>query len=259
MNWAEKRKLAYILGVLIVLSSISFVIIRSLTKVEATCMDSKKNGGESGVDCGGACNFYCANELAEPKVLWARTFSVTEGIVHAVAYIEHSYPTAAARNVRYNFKIYDDKNTLITEKNGSTFLGPMGRTAIVETLIKTSNLKPAIVRFSILPPIPWEKIPISFSQVVIDTSQYLLEDFPSGSRLTSNIENKSRFDFKNLDLIAILYDKDGNAITASKSIVSELGPLGKKTVYFTWSYKISSRVERVEVIPRFNPFTSKSI
>jgi hypothetical protein len=259
MNWAERRKLTYILSILLVLGSISFVVIRNLTKVESTCMDGKKNGDESGVDCGGSCNFYCANELADPKVLWSRTFPVTDGIVHAVAYIEHSYPGAAARKIRYSFKLYDDQNNLIVEKIGSTFLGAMGRTAIVETLIKTANMKPTIARFTILPPIPWEKVPTAFSQVVIDTSHNLLEDFSGGSRLTANIENTSRFNFKDLEVTAILYDKDGNAITASKSAVDSLNAKQKKTIYFTWAYKISSRVDRIEVIPRFNPFTAESI
>lgn len=257
MNWAEKRKLAYILGVLIVLGSISYATFRSLTKVEPTCFDGRKNGGENGIDCGGKCNLYCANDLADPKILWTRTFPVTEGIVHALAYIEHGHQGASARKINYSFKIYDDKNTQIAEKTGSTFLGPAGKTAIVETLIKTKNMTPAFVRFSILPPISWEKVSNVFSQAVVDTSKNLLEDFADGSRLTSVVTNNSRLDFKDLELIAILYDKDGNAITTSKSIISNLKSKEKKTVYFTWSYQTSIQVDRIEVIPRFNPFTTE--
>jgi hypothetical protein len=135
MTWAERRKLTYLLLILIIVGGSAFLAIRNAVTVEPTCYDHKRNGDETGVDCGGGCTFYCRNELPEPKVLWVRSFKITPSMMHAVAYIEHTAPTAAARLVQYQFKIYDDKNTLIAERTGSTFLGPMGKTAIVETLI----------------------------------------------------------------------------------------------------------------------------
>lgn len=261
MNWAQKRKLAYVMGVLLVLSAGLSLVVHQATKVEPTCYDQKQNQGEVGIDCGGPCTFYCANELADPKVRWARTFAIKPGIVHAVAYIEHSYPTAAARSIRYSFKIYDDKNTLIGERTGSSFLGPMGRTAIVETLIQTGNVVPAITRFSILPPLPWEKIPVDFSQVVIKSDRTFLETYGDttntlATRLTATIENTSRYSFRDLDVVAILYDAQDNAITASESRLALLPGEEVRTMVFTWPFEIPTPVVRIEIIPRFNPFTS---
>lgn len=256
MNWAQRRRLAYMMGVLLVLAVALSLVVRQATKVAPTCYDSKQNQGEVGVDCGGPCTFYCQNELAEPKVRWQRAFMIRPGIVHAVAYIEHSYPTAAARQIRYNFKIYDDKNTLIGERNGSTFLGPMGRTAIVETLIQTGNVTPALVRFTILPPLPWEKIPVDFSQVVIKTDRTLLEPLADSTRLTATIENTSRYRFRDLDVVAILYDKDDNAMTVSESKLDMLDAQGTTTVVFTWPFAMPAGVGRIEIVPRFNPFAA---
>ncbi len=261
MNWAQRRKLAYVMGVLLVLAGVLSLVVHQATKVEPTCYDKKQNQSEVGIDCGGPCTFYCQNELADPKVRWVRTFTIKPGIVHAVAYIEHSYPTAAARQIRYNFKIYDDKNTLIGERNGSTFLGPMGRTAIVETLIQTGNVVPAITRFTILPPLPWEKIPVDFSQVVIKTDRTLLEtegDTEKNrlTRLTATIENTARYNFRDLEVAAILYDADDNAMTASQSHLATLPGEGIQTIVFTWPFFMPSPVARIEIIPRFNPFSA---
>jgi hypothetical protein len=72
------------------------------------------------------------------------------------------------------------------------------------------------------------------------------------------LDNKSRFEFSKLDVVAILYDKNGNAITVSQASVPELKAKSTKTVYFTWPFPVTNAA-RVEVIPRFNPFTSKEI
>ena len=256
MNWAQRRKLAYVMGVMLVLATALSFAVRQATKVTPTCYDKKQNQGEVGVDCGGPCTFYCQNELTDPTVRWVRTFEIRPGIVHAVAYIEHDYPTAAARTMRYSFKLYDDQNTLITERTGSTFLGPMGRTAIVETLIKTGNVKPARALFTILPPLPWEKIPVSFSQVVLKTDRTLIEPFAGGVRLTATIENTSRISFRNLDVVAILYDREDNAVTASKASLSRLDGLSTQQVIFTWPFEMPVPIQRIEIIPRANPFSS---
>ncbi len=256
MDWAQRRKLTYVMGVVLVLAvGLSFVVHRAL-KVAPTCYDHKQNQGEVGVDCGGPCTFYCADELSDPKVRWVRTFTIRPGIVHAVAYIEHTYPTAAARSIRYSFKLYDENNTLIAERIGSTFLGPMGRTAIAETLIQTGNVTPVITRFSILPPLPWEKIPVSYSQVVIKTDRTLLEPFSEGTRLTATLENTSRVSFRDLDIVAILYDKDDNAVTASKTYLQSFPGQSVTTLVFTWPFAMSVPISRIEIIPRFNPFNS---
>lgn len=259
MTWAQRRKLTYLSGVFLVFASIAFGIYHRVTDVAPTCSDGKQNQGEKGVDCGGVCAFYCVNELGAPKVRWVRTFKVTPGIVHAIAYIEHSYPTAAIQSMRYSFKLYDEKNTLITERIGATFLGPMGRTAIVETLIKTGNVVPTRTTFTILPPLDWQKIPVDYSQVVIKTDRTLLEPFDGGTRLTATLENESRYNFQDLDVVAILYDESDNAMATSKSLLLSLPGKEAQTMYFTWPYNMPSPVARIEILPRFNPFTATAL
>jgi hypothetical protein len=187
--------------------------------------------------------------------------------VHAIAYIEYSYPAVAASNVEYVFKLYDAKNTLITERTGSTYLGPLGRTAIVETLIPTKGVTVATTRFSFTGAVPWQKSAPSFSQVVIKTDRTYLENYALGgvatavgTRLTATLENKSRYSFRDLDVVAILYDEKDNAITTSKILVPSLLGETTQTVYFTWPTKINPKAVRtIEVIPRFNTFTATAL
>ncbi len=252
MSWALRRQLLYLFGVFFVLGLIVFGIFYKTINVPPNCFDNKKNGTELGIDCGGICFTYCPAELSDPKIRWVRTFEITPGIVHAVAYIEHNHIEAASRKIKYSFKLYDERNSLIVERLGESFVGPMGRTAIVETLIKVEKSKPVKTIFSIIPDIKWEKISNDFSKVVIKTSNSI-DQFQGGIRITANILNQSNFNFKNLDIVAIIYDKNGNAITASKSVLSRLGSNNSATVYFTWPFNIEE-IDNVEIIPRFNVF-----
>jgi hypothetical protein len=262
MNWAQRRKLGYIAIVAAFFGIVGFVIIHKATAVAPSCFDNRQDGTETGIDCGGTCNTYCAGQLSDPIIEWTRVFPVTPGIATAVAYIQHNHPLAVAENVGYEFKFYDANNTLIGTRTGTTYLGPAGESAIVETLVPVDSSKVALARFSFIDPIHWQKVLPAFSQIVINTDRHAVESFTTGTqvntRLTAALENQSRFNFTNLEAVAIFYDQDGNAITASKVLVPSLGALQDRTVYFTWPYAVSSAA-RVQVIPRFNPFTSQSL
>ena len=95
---------------------------------------------------------------------------------------------------------------------------------------------------------------------MIKTDRNILEAFEGGLRLTATLENKSRFSFENIDVVAILYDENDNAITMSKILLPNIGGLSNQTVYFTWPDKIDPKTVRtIEIIPRINPFKSSEI
>jgi hypothetical protein len=77
-----------------------------------------------------------------------------------------------------------------------------------------------------------------------------------GTRLTATIENTSRMSFRDLDIVAILYDKDDNAVTVSKAYLPSLDGEHVETVVFTWPFRMPVPIVRIEIIPRFNPFTA---
>lgn len=257
MTWAGKRKLTYATVVITtVLLIVGFFTYRALKK-EPTCFDGKKNGNETNIDCGGVCLQYCPNELPEPTVRWFRSFPVGAGVYHSVAYIEHSNQNVSARSVPYTFKLYNSQNALIAERSGTATIGPLGRTALVETLIQTGSSDVALTRFSFTDPIVWEKIDPTLTQIAIKTDSTLLETLETSTRLTVRLENTSRVTFPSLEVVALLHDKNQNTIAVSKTIVPQLTERSFETVYFTWPFRIEKKdIERIEIIPRINPFTA---
>ena len=264
MNWAERRKLTYMTIVLVVLGMIGFLVFRQLTSATPTCIDGRKNGDELGVDCGGGCSLYCANELASPKVRWVRTFQMTPSVSQSVAYIEHGNATAASPLVGYTFRLYNAQNTVIAERSGTTFLGPLGRTAIAETLIPTGNVPVARTTITFTEPIVWNKISSLLTTVVIKTDRTLVESYEygttqKGTRLSATLENTARLHFRDMDVVAIIYDRDDNVVTASKVLLPELPALSSRVVTFTWPFVVPTAGARIEIVPRFNPFTAESL
>ncbi|MES2225030.1 MAG: hypothetical protein V4478_03525 [Patescibacteria group bacterium] len=257
MNWAQRRKLTYIALVVAFFGIIAFGIYYKVSSAPVSCTDNRKNGDEQGVDCGGSCNMYCPNQLANPVVQWVRAFPVTPGVVQAVAYIQHSNPTSAARAVNYEFKLYDENNNILATRTGTTYLGTAGNSAIVESLIQVSGTV-SVARFAFTSPAIWQKVSPLFSQAVILTDRNSTERFDGNTRLTAILQNKSRLNFSNMEVVAIFYDKDGNAITASKAVLPSLPALQSSTAYFTWPYPVNG-IARTEIIPRFNPFTTEEL
>ncbi|MBY0328885.1 hypothetical protein K2Q02_02210 [Patescibacteria group bacterium] len=264
MNWAERRKFMYMTITLTLLGMIGFLIFRQFVNVVPNCFDGRKNGDEIGIDCGGGCQLYCPYELPGPKVRWVRAFQISSTVTQAVAYIEHSNSAAASPYLEYTFKLYDEQNTVIAERSGVTFLGPLGRTAIVETLIPTGSVPVARTTITFTDPIQWKKIPTALITTSIKTDRSIIEQYSysatqRGTRVVAVVQNDSRFSFNTIDVIAILYDKDDNVITASKNLVPRLAALSSKEVTFTWPFPLPTEVFRTEIVARFNPFTTEAL
>lgn len=263
MTWAEKRKLFYILLLLIFIFGFAYFIYSKYFSVAPTCFDGRKNGDELGVDCGGSCALYCPFQVTSPKVLWVRAFPISQNISHVVASIEHNNITSAARKVSYTIRLYGENNEVVIERKGNTFIGTVGKSAILETLIPTNGENITRVTLNFDEPISWTKIPLALSQIVVNAERFFLEEYSygiqnqRGTRLSSTIKNESLYSFSNFEAIAILYDRAGNAITTSKIIVPSIEAKGTREVVFTWPFSVQSRVERIEVIPRINPFEAK--
>jgi len=59
-----------------------------------------------------------------------------------------------------------------------------------------------------------------------------------------------------MDVVAIVYNKDGEALDASMSrLVDPIYRNGSKEVFFTWPLPFTESVARSEIIPRINPFS----
>lgn len=255
MSWATKRKLIYFLIVIGVILVSSAVPLWRVFNKPPTCFDGKQNQNEKGVDCGGPCSLACKEEVSPLVVEWSRAFKVEDGVYDVVAFVENQNSNYGSGKAIYHFKIYDKDNILIAEKFGKTYVREREKFAIFESSIKTGKRIPQKVFFEFDPEMSWEKI--DSKQLAISTKNKSVGEIDSSPRLNATIVNESFSGIKNLDLIAILYDINDNAISASFTNLSFLDKNSSKDVSFTWKEPFSVNPSRIDIIPRTNPFDSE--
>ena len=254
MSWSTSRKLLYLLGGLIAVSAVIFYFAYPLIKENPTCTDGNQNGKELGVDCGGTCANLCSSQVRPVSILWHRIFEVTPGVYDVVGYIENQNADSGVPKLLYRFKLYDEKNVLVAERDGKTYLGPNQTSAIFEGQVRTGERVPKRVFLEFEEGYNWVKIDSRASKISFSVEDKNLTDVSTAPNLSASVKNNSLFDLKNVEVVAILRDADDNAIAVSKTVIEDMPKQSSGTVFFTWLKPFPLVPSRIEIVPRVDPF-----
>ena len=257
MSWSSKRQIIIVLILLIAIGGTAFVHYRDRIFVAPTCTDGKMNGTEVGVDCGGSCTNFCSSQIQLPTVLWSRSFKVATSVYTAVASIQNQND-AAISAIPYEFRLYDPSGIYIGRVDGTALVPPSGTYAIVETGIQTGNATVASTTFEFgKAAVPWTRVDPVIEKLRASTSNISLDTSGSIPKLSATLTNSSpTITLKNLNVAAILYDVNGNAITASKTFIPKIAPQGSTNVVFTWPSPITTPVVRYDILPVIDVFAT---
>jgi hypothetical protein len=258
MNWALRRQIFYVVILILFFAVFAFLIISPSFKKAPTCADNIQNGDETGVDCGGSCPNACLALVSPISILWARAFEVVPGHYNAVAYLVNHNKNAAVEKVNYRFRFADANNIYIGKREGSTFIPPGGNFAVFEPGIDIGNSIPVYTTFELTETPVWLQVPQDkIDQLKVLISNIQLQGETSSPRLSATIRNNSLFTIPNVNVIALLYDNLGNAISASSTYLNQLAPLQNTDINFTWPGTFSSAVVAKEIIPMYDIFSVK--
>ncbi len=255
MSWATRRQFKYAFGVFLFFGLIIFAIIYPVIFKAPTCQDGKNNADESGVDCGGSCSLMCKSEIFSPVVLWNRAFLVINNNYNLVAYVENRNRDSAVLKASYEFRIYDNNNKLLGRREGSTFIPPNQQFAIFEPRFDAGEGQIKTVTFEFIEPLIWVKKAPTLQALPIRVNNIVFDDNKDTPSLSAIINNDSVYDLPEFNVIAILYDKDNNAINASKTYKDKLLSNDSIPVFFTWPEILSATPVRKDVIISINPFS----
>ena len=260
MDYTTRRKLGCltVIGIVIV-ALVAWFSYKQFFSKPATCNDGVQNQGELGIDCGGPCSTLCSFQSRSPVVLWSRVFQTANGVSSAVAYVENQNPTAGVQKINYEFRAYDANNVLSADPiDGTTYLAPNEKTAIFESPLLTGNRAPATVFFQFTTSPVFVKTDPKFQVPQLTSKNTNLTSAGTAPQLSVDIVNNTLFDYKNVPVVAIVYDKDGNAINASQTFITSIPQQTTQTVYFTWPKPFIRPVTRIEIIPRVDPFGAQN-
>jgi hypothetical protein len=246
MSWAQKRKFIYIGGALIIFLIIVVWPTTMHFYKSPTCFDTKQNGDELGVDCGGSCSLLCSAQYVPLSVLWSRFSKVSDGVYNVLAYVENPNFNAGANNLTYVFKLYDKDGILLNERFGKTFAPASKILAIFAADLGTGKQVPQRVDFSFTSDPLWLKQDSKESGLSISESVLSRED--SAPRLTATLTNKTINQIGNIEAVAIIYNASGNTIAFSRTIIDGLGDRASKVINFNWPKPFTEQVTRTEIV-----------
>ena len=257
MTWSAKRKLYYGGIACIVIALFLFINIYPKLTKDPTCSDGKRNGTEVGIDCGGGCSRICAAEAVPLVVKWSRSFKVSEGFYNAFAYIENQNLQAAARVIYYEFTFYDADNIFISSRKGTAYVPANGRFGIFEPAVSTGKRIPKNTTFKFASTPEWLKVTEDESKQIIFAEAGVPSNLEIAPRMSVGVENPTLSQVRDIDVFAIIYDADDNALAVSKTVVDGLIANSKKNLTFTWREPFAGDPKRVEIISQINVFANR--
>jgi len=254
MNWGSRRKFV-ILGIMwtAIFATVTVFVYSKFFNKTPTCFDNTQNQDEGGVDCGGVCALLCYNESRPPIVSYSRLFKIGPGAYSALALVENPNQSVYSKSLSYVFKIYDVNNILLFEVPGRTFVPSARVFPIYEHSILTGNREASKITFEIIDPenIRWEKG--VYRDVDLRVNNVSNEIVDTRARVTADIINNEVYPVKDFQVVAVVYDEQGNAQESSSTIVDYISPNDKTGVSFTWNYPFDFSVSKIDIIPRAVP------
>lgn len=254
LSWSAKRQLTYgsivVLFLLIVFGTPSYFIF--FNKVE-TCVDGKQNQNETGIDCGGLCQKACLEEVIPlPVTLWSRAFPVANGTYNLVAYAQNANIDYTSFPTKYLFRVYDKDNVLINIREGYASVPPTKNFPIFEQNFNAGQRTIGKVFFEFTRTMTWKKYQGDKPELEVSNEHFIASTTIEGTqpRLEATLINKTVNQYKGIEVVAIIYDLNGNAMEASRTVVDSLPGTKSALLIFTWPRAFPSSFSKIEIIPK---------
>ena len=244
MQWATKRRLLYGTVTIIFTVAVSAFVVTRYILPNPSCFDTKKNGFEVEVDCGGTCTLKCSSEVIPLKVTWARALPVSTSTYDIVGLIENKNINNAPHDVVYQFTVYDKEGTSIYTHNGTTTISVEDELPIIIQSVHLSGVPYKTVLT--LPPVKHYTAQEKSQTPPIKTL-HIREEDGDIKRVYVTIKNTQQITFANLPVRIILYDDNNNALGVGETFVSFLDKEEQKDLVFTWKLAFPKIVSRIDV------------
>lgn len=244
LAWSAQRRLVYLLLVLTVLL-VSVGVFWYTRQPAPTCSDGKLNQDELDVDCGGVCARVCPFEVKPVRELWSRIFKLEGGRYDEVTFVRNPNREFAARNFGYRVRIFDENDVLLTTRIGTAYLNPGESLPLFHTRLEVGSRTPRRAVFEITDEPVWQRRSASEApELKVNYKNFVNEPTPA---LTAEVVNDSLADLRDITVVGMLADEEGNVIAVSSTLIERLDKGEKKEIVFTWPRPLP-------VVPTFNYF-----
>ena len=252
--WASKRKrnifLVVFLALVILIGTPVYFVFFNKTP---TCSDGKMNGGETGIDCGGGCQLICTAEslplltVGDPRIL-----PVGNGNYTVVVQVENPNVGSEVKQAGYTIKVYEEGEVVPVKTIGSVTYAPRdSQFVIFEGPFPIGSRMPNRAVFAWNTDMAFEKTTVD--PVDLSIKNKVLTRETTEPKLSATVANDSFASAKNIELVALMYNVEGNIIAASRTIVDSLDGRSETPVVFTWPAPFIATSTTSAIIPRVFP------
>lgn len=252
--WEFKRKIIYALVTIVTLTTFFVLYFRSTFFPDPTCFDGKKNGFEVNVDCGGACDFMCKEDVKPLTVVWAKAVKASNTTYDLVALVTNTNIDNASHNIDYTFSLYDETGGLMQTFKGSTIAPLDGKfPLIIQNISLQKSPKNVLVSLQDGPHYKVLESPTSPTVKILDR-RYEAGLIP---RVYATVANTKRIDIFNLPVRVLLFDINDNVYAVGQTFIESLPKEGVQEIIITWNGALLHPPTRIGVYPIFDPFDIK--
>lgn len=252
MNWAGKRKFIYAAGVIIAIILVGMYLTRDTLFPSPSCFDTKQNGYEVGIDCGGVCSLQCHSQVIPLSVTWARAVQTSSTTYDFAALVSNKNINNAPRSIGYTFTAYDNEGKIMQTKSGTTVVPVDGDFPVIEQNVHLVSA-PASISATVTSNVPHYKV---LENPTVPTIRISGTRYEAGSipRVYTTLTNTKRLVLRDMPVRAVLYDIDGNAFAVGQTVIPQLDKEGVKEIVFTWSRAFAQSPAQIRIFPILDPF-----
>ncbi|MFA6432789.1 MAG: hypothetical protein WCV82_03200 [Candidatus Paceibacterota bacterium] len=212
-----------------------------------TCSDGVKNGSELGVDCGGACVKLCQDAFLPPTISWTRMREIAPHLYNIAAYVVNPNAGVGAARVPYRIGLFDATGKPLADIHDTMIIPPGRNTMVFAGSVSSGTTTPLRAFFEFTGVPSWSLKSDPAGVLAIDNKEY--NEGPMGSSLLVTVSNNGARPVRNVEVNAILKDKDGTVIDFSKTVIDEVSGLGTAVAPFTWPWSHDGTAVTIEVLP----------
>ena len=247
-SWGTRRQVSFILVFILILGAIITALIISHQE-DPTCFDGIQNQGELEIDCGGECLKVCSIETTDLIVHWSRVFRVRDGKYDLAILVENPNQFGLS-DIPFFAKVHDERNILVKEIRGSTYLNPGEKALIFEPNINVGQRTPinAFVEMGDNP--EWRRLESVRKPILTVGGKQVRNETNGEVRIT--LTNDSLFPAEDIEVYALVADDVGNVFAVSGTEVAELKVGEEREIIFTWPELFPKDPFAVEIMVRTN-------
>lgn len=200
-----------------------------------TCFDNSKNQGEEGVDCGGPC-FSCAIKSLIPITIQNKYVIPVGSEVGVVIELVNKNIGWAVKTFDYTLTLKDQFGAPIQTISGSSFIYGGELKNIVVPLVSVNSEIVASVDMTIENPLWIQSDTLRKPSIEIQDTGTI---YDQGIVVQAKINNKDAQSFINAQVIALVFNRAGTLIGASKTRIDSLPTFESKQVRVLFSKDLS--------------------